>query len=339
MVPLEKQNKEYEAVRAELEEKNNSLKKYQQISEDLDRLKEENTELITLKKNLENQLKKSEESSLKQDHEITQLRTERQRLEKDLKKTQKNLETLELKNLKELKNGSTQTDFPAEPKIDKAKVKLLLEELWTCIEPQPSQTVNPLHLTGTRCESSEYHSDSSKTHLPAPRAKVATKATNSGSPRKRGRRSGELQKSDAYAEEEKQSAEPSGATQCGNRPNIDEILDCFKPMPPLLSPLCSTSSPETLFGGISDSSEDETNEMDLAKTQHNTNLKTSSEEDIDLRPKSIAIQHLDSSTNEPADVSVLASAHRDSLEVSAPCVPQMEVCKSAVNGETNTPLL
>ncbi|XP_035285767.1 little elongation complex subunit 1 isoform X2 [Anguilla anguilla] len=374
MAPLERQNEEYEAMRSELEEKKSSLKNYQQTSEELDRMKEENIKLLTSKKNLENQLKTFEDSSIKKDHEITQLekektkleenlhttqnslkhyqqtseeldrmkeenmkllsskknlenqlktfedcstkkdheitqlKKEKKKLEENLHTTQKNLEELELKNQKDLMNVTTQTNFPEEPKTDKAKVKQLIEELWSCIEPQSSQATSQLHFSGLPCESSDYRSDPLKScSVSVQRTKGPPEAPNTIKTRKRSRASGELLYSNTLVEK---TTSPGASLNGSHEEDIEEILDCFKPLPPLLSPVIFTSPEKALFGDLSDSSDDEKFDVDRQGTEL--------------------------STRETTDVSMVsAPADSDILDFSNPCGTLTKMCVNSRDEEMN----
>ncbi|KAL4616941.1 little elongation complex subunit 1 isoform X1 [Arapaima gigas] len=133
---------EKEALEKELENTKNFLKMYQQAECEVERLKEEKTKILAQKKNLENQFELLKDSS----HilEIKQLKLDKEALERKLNKMQGTLEKLQKENQKERSNASTQINTPKEPKIDKAKVRLLLEELWKCVEPQ---TTNKPHFS------------------------------------------------------------------------------------------------------------------------------------------------------------------------------------------------
>ncbi|KAJ8353622.1 hypothetical protein SKAU_G00211890 [Synaphobranchus kaupii] len=308
MVPLEKQNEEYVAMQSELEEKNNSLKNYQRTSEELDKLKEDSTKLLASKKNLENQLKTFEDSSIKKDCEVTQLKKDKKTLEEDLHKTQKDLEELEIKNLKDLRNVPTQTDFPEEPKIDTAKVKQLFEELWMCIDPQSSQAINQLHFSGLHCVSSDYRSDPLE---PCSESLQGTEglpeSTNAGKTRKRRRVSGESLYGNTLIEKK---TSPGASLNGNHGEDIKEILDRFKPLPPLLSPVCFTSPEETLFGDLSESSDDEKFDDDR--------------------------QGVELSTRETTDMSVLSQAENDDiLEFSAPCDTLTQMSENSSDKDMN----
>ncbi|KAJ8402824.1 hypothetical protein AAFF_G00364960 [Aldrovandia affinis] len=319
MAPLEKQNQQYEAMQSELEEKNVSLKRYQQISEERDSLKEENSKLLALKKNLENQLKESNEK----DYEITQLKMEKKKLKKNIHKTQEALEKLELKNQKDLRDMPTQTNFLEEPKIDKAKVKLLFEELWMCIEPE-SQTTNPLHYSG-------YQTDSLKPRsVPIWVDEVVPEATGARKIRKSSRESGERLNHNALVKEKKFTRPPDSSPLGSSGHDIEKILDLFKPLPPILSPMCFTTSQETLFGDMSDSSDDDKNEGLKVTNIHQDEVPSS-------RPECADLQHLELSTNKTADtLMMLAPAPDDSLDpFSALCTTLIEVGKDSGDKEMN----
>ncbi|XP_058879420.1 little elongation complex subunit 1-like [Acipenser ruthenus] len=98
--PLEKQIEEIEAMKSELEEKRakSSIKMYQQTYLEIESLKQENNETEAVNKKLEAQVKKLEETTTKQSQEIKQLKTEKNTLEKDLKRTE--ISSLVVKSIK-----------------------------------------------------------------------------------------------------------------------------------------------------------------------------------------------------------------------------------------------
>ncbi|XP_017556346.2 little elongation complex subunit 1 isoform X1 [Pygocentrus nattereri] len=202
--PLEKQMVDFEAVKVELEEAKAALKTYQQKSEEVDSLREQNSKTLALNKKLEDNIKMAEDAAKSESLENTKLRSEKKTLEEDLQKTQEYLgmcqqaaeevENLRLQNAKTLifksnlenqllaledtkfkqsneitdlkrENGvlqenllemqnkleklenevnkekrSASTQTRLEPKVDKVKVRMLLEELWHCVEPLPQTT-------------------------------------------------------------------------------------------------------------------------------------------------------------------------------------------------------
>ncbi|XP_072139373.1 little elongation complex subunit 1 [Mobula birostris] len=132
--PLEKCKEELDALRVELEEKRSSIKMYQQTHLEFSKLEQERIKNDALNKKLEMRIKKLEETTSKQNGEIKQLKKEKTALEKNLKKTQEKLLTQQKNGVKVLKGTEKKKAACDVPRIDKNKVKLLLEEIWTCIE-------------------------------------------------------------------------------------------------------------------------------------------------------------------------------------------------------------
>ncbi|KAK2855486.1 hypothetical protein Q7C36_007355 [Tachysurus vachellii] len=197
--PLERQTVEYEVVRAELEETKAALKVFQEKSEEVERLREENVKALAtnskleeaikksedtththaventrlksekkmlesdlqrtleslrlneqtveevenlklqnakaliLKSNLENQLLVLEDTNLKQSHTVRDLESKNCDLEKSMRLTEEKLLTLEKMLNKETRCSSTQTED--QPKVNKAKIWSLLQEVWHCVDP------------------------------------------------------------------------------------------------------------------------------------------------------------------------------------------------------------
>ncbi|XP_043117886.1 little elongation complex subunit 1 [Puntigrus tetrazona] len=141
---VQRQNLENEELRTEkksleddLQKAQDSLRKYLQTAEENENLKMENAKTLILKGNLENEILVLKEANFQQDNEIIFLKNEKRRLEEMLHTTQQRLDKLEDLFNKEKRNMSCQTD--AEPLIDKGKVRMLLEELWHCVESSQSQ--------------------------------------------------------------------------------------------------------------------------------------------------------------------------------------------------------
>ncbi|XP_077647530.1 little elongation complex subunit 1 [Urocitellus parryii] len=132
--PLQKCQEELGSLKAELEEKKSSLKLYQDTHQEYARVKEECLKSDAQKKKLEAKVKKLEEAAVKQTQDFKQLRNEKKILEKEFKKTQERLDEFsKQKNEKELRHIGTQISSDSYGSIDKRKVKLLLKELWLCI--------------------------------------------------------------------------------------------------------------------------------------------------------------------------------------------------------------
>nr|XP_020860076.1 little elongation complex subunit 1 isoform X3 [Phascolarctos cinereus] len=142
--PLEKCQEELGCLKAELEEKKSSLKIYQDSSHEYTRVKEECLKSDARKKKLEAKVKRLEEAAVKHTEDLKQLKIEKKTLEKELKKTQEKLDEFPKQNNKKvLKHMGTQSSSnePVET-LDKRKIKLLLKELWLCIDSTKERLQN-----------------------------------------------------------------------------------------------------------------------------------------------------------------------------------------------------
>uniref|UniRef100_A0A8C8SMH8 Interactor of little elongation complex ELL subunit 1 n=1 Tax=Pelusios castaneus TaxID=367368 RepID=A0A8C8SMH8_9SAUR len=142
--PLEKCQQELGSLKAELEEKKSSLKIYQQTHLEYARVKEEIVRSDNMNKKLEAKVKKLEEAATKHMQDFKQLKTEKKVLEKELKKAQVKLDDFpKQKRRKVLKHAETQSarEDPV-ANIDKGRIKLLLEELWMCIDSSTGKRQN-----------------------------------------------------------------------------------------------------------------------------------------------------------------------------------------------------
>ncbi|XP_054372461.1 little elongation complex subunit 1 isoform X2 [Molothrus ater] len=92
ILPLEKCQEELGSLKAELEEKKNSLKIYQETQLEYVKIKEEILNSDAVRKKLETKVKKLEEAATKHTQDFRQLKTEKKRLEKELKKAQGKLD-------------------------------------------------------------------------------------------------------------------------------------------------------------------------------------------------------------------------------------------------------
>ncbi|MEQ2194304.1 hypothetical protein XENOCAPTIV_027008, partial [Xenoophorus captivus] len=88
LVTLEKKTADYESVQAELEEKRGALKAYEQLSEELEKLKQEKSNTVAENEKLGDELKCLKDSTETQALENAQLRREKAVVENDLLKTQ-----------------------------------------------------------------------------------------------------------------------------------------------------------------------------------------------------------------------------------------------------------
>lgn len=284
--PLQKCQEELGFLKAELEEKKSSLKLYQDTHQEYARVKEECLKTDAQKKKLEAKVKKLEEAAVKQTQDFKQLRNEKKILEKEFKKTQERLDEFsKQKNERELRHIGTQISSDSYGSIDKRKVKLLLKELWLCIN-----TTHRLPGEGGRCipenPAQEYcrSIESGEDGMPpaADGSRVRTSAVQTclaelsmeiegdfsaceDVGRAAGRDSG-LSQEDLNPEA---AAWKSGAQGPGFDEDLQAAVDFFRLPPPLLSPVPSPPlaspphlgvspsllAPEPFFGEGADSSD------------------------------------------------------------------------------------
>ncbi|KAM7069827.1 little elongation complex subunit 1 [Acridotheres tristis] len=143
ILPLEKCQEELGSLKAELEEKKSSLKIYQESQLEYVKIKEEILNSDAVRKKLETKVKKLEEAATKHTQDFRQLKTEKKRLEKELKKAQGKLDGVIKEKCRKFKHAETQSsseDLATD--IDKGRVKLLLEELWMCIDSATGKREN-----------------------------------------------------------------------------------------------------------------------------------------------------------------------------------------------------
>lgn len=138
--------REKAVVENELLKTQTSLKKSQAQADQVEKLIEENTKTTSIKDRLENKVGLLDESIRKQNHHISQLTKEKNLLERNVYDLQERLLKLERERSKEYRSTSTQASVPEEPKVDKEKFRMLLENLWACVEPQPQPSANLLNL-------------------------------------------------------------------------------------------------------------------------------------------------------------------------------------------------
>ncbi|KAM9636729.1 little elongation complex subunit 1 isoform 2-T2 [Morphnus guianensis] len=143
ILPLEKCQEELGSLKAELEEKKSSLKIYRESQLEYVKIKEEIVNSDAVRKKLETKVKKLEEAATKHTQDFRQLKTEKKRLEKELKKAQGKLDGVLKEKCRKVKHAETQSsseDLTTD--IDKEKIKLLLEELWMCIDSATGKREN-----------------------------------------------------------------------------------------------------------------------------------------------------------------------------------------------------
>ncbi|XP_074431769.1 little elongation complex subunit 1 isoform X2 [Larus michahellis] len=135
ILPLEKCQEELGSLKAELEEKKSSLKIYRESQLEYVKIKEEILNSDAVRKKLETKVKKLEEAASKHTQDFRRLKTEKKRLEKELKRAQGKLDGVCKEKCRKVKHAETQSSSEdLTTNIDKEKIKLLLEELWMCID-------------------------------------------------------------------------------------------------------------------------------------------------------------------------------------------------------------
>ncbi|XP_056237105.1 little elongation complex subunit 1 [Seriola aureovittata] len=125
-----------------------SLKQSQAQADQVEKLIEENAKTTSIKDNLEDKVRLLKDSVCKQNHQISQLTKEKILLQRNIDDLQVRLLKLERERNKDYRSISTQATSPEEPKVDKEKFRMLLENLWACVEPQQQHSANLLHFTG-----------------------------------------------------------------------------------------------------------------------------------------------------------------------------------------------
>ncbi|XP_027142948.1 little elongation complex subunit 1 isoform X3 [Larimichthys crocea] len=254
--------REMAVIENELLKVQTSLKISQAQADQVEKLIEENTKTTSIKDSLENKVGLLEDSIRKQNHQIFQLTKEKNLLEGNVYDLQKRLLKLERERSKEYRSTSTQASVPEEPKVDKEKFRMLLENLWACVEPQPQPSANLLHLPV---------SESSSKQVPPPPPLNRCRSLQSNTSHKIGESNGYPMQTDAtytllklsppgrkaYKHQallhptspEKRTDTPKKKKRLPKKHktkessldtsevSYEEIMALFKPLPPCLSPL------------------------------------------------------------------------------------------------------
>ncbi|XP_063154794.1 little elongation complex subunit 1 isoform X2 [Candoia aspera] len=290
--PLKKCQEELGTVKAELEEKKSSLKIYQETHLEYVRVKEEMDKSDSVKKKLETKVKKLEEAAAKHTQEFKQLKAEKKVLEKELKKAQEKIDGFpNRKQKKVLKNAETQSESEnLVANLDKEKIKLLLEELWQCIESSTGkkqinkcehvlETVqNPEKVKKSEGAWISNCSLEPSTMLTSPTSlKIKLDKKSAGNSRLIENTFMETTEannsSSAFDEDRCLEAFTEADFSTSNMDllnkeqeefgeSLQDVLKWLRPLPPLLSPIqfSPAATPDTLFGDITDSSDDEMEE-------------------------------------------------------------------------------
>ncbi|MEQ2189163.1 hypothetical protein GOODEAATRI_022420 [Goodea atripinnis] len=156
---------------------------------------------------------------------------------------------------------TTQTRL--EPKIDKGKVRMLLQSLWECVEPEPEQSSNismlpefgyrrvppPSPQTKLQSNQRRVFPSSSETIRETNSHQVKAKSTHTKvKPCPRVQDSCNPQASSHHLKQEeklkrskqspkKNKLDESSPSKGSHNVSVNEIMELFKPMPPCISPL------------------------------------------------------------------------------------------------------
>ncbi|XP_042346533.1 little elongation complex subunit 1 [Plectropomus leopardus] len=138
--------REKAAVENDLLKTQTLLKTSEAQADQVEKLIEENAKTTSRKNKLENNIRLLEDSVCDQKHQISQLTKEKTLLERNIDDLQVRLLKLERERSKEYRSASAQANAPEEPKVDKERFQMLLQNLWACVEPQQQLPANLLHL-------------------------------------------------------------------------------------------------------------------------------------------------------------------------------------------------
>ncbi|KAM9310687.1 little elongation complex subunit 1 [Pholidichthys leucotaenia] len=131
--------REKAAVENDLLKTQACLQKSQEKTDQVEKLLKENTEMTLVKENLENKVRQLEDLVNEQNHQIPQLTRDKILLQRNVNDLQASLIKLERERNKDCRSTSTQASAPAEPRVDKEKIRTLLQSLWACVEPERNQ--------------------------------------------------------------------------------------------------------------------------------------------------------------------------------------------------------
>ncbi|KAI4873991.1 hypothetical protein NFI96_032083 [Prochilodus magdalenae] len=269
-----KLSSEKKTLEDDLQQTQDSLRMCQHAAEEVESLRLQNARTLILKSNLENQLLALENTKCNQDNEITTLKKENNMLQGNIQKMQKKLEKLEKEIKKEKRDAFTQTML--EPKVDKAKVRKLLEELWHCVEPL-SQTTEILDLNVTtdiqhlstlsrvRLRSQTLAASPCRTKIPQSAPSTCFDKANSDDAADDddgdgGGGGGDVDGDDDEDNDDGVDDDHSSDRDCWrNSTDLWDVLDCFRPLPAALSPVPHSNESTEMNGdpsmsGIKESS-------------------------------------------------------------------------------------
>ncbi|XP_061772182.1 little elongation complex subunit 1 [Nerophis ophidion] len=248
-----------------------------QAEQQYKQLKEDHAKTTSIKDNLANKLAHLEESVSQKNNQITQLTKEKTLLERNIFDFQVRLLKLERERNKECKSASTQVKPPTEHRVDKAKVQMLLKQLWSCVEPEHQESAGSLHLHEVHSNTKQFFTTSHqstytqkvesqtpiKNNSNIQKSPIQTTLTYTNLKDPQHAQKTTKQASPQITKDTKQRQEPvltykhspkqDRPKEPSDTASPHEILDWFKPLQPCLSPL-----PDT---------EKETQPMEIAKRE------------------------------------------------------------------------
>ncbi|XP_040209385.1 little elongation complex subunit 1 isoform X3 [Rana temporaria] len=285
--PWEQTEEQLKSFRIELEKKTSVLDVVHQSQLEIVGVKKECKKCNMVKKKHQAKIKKTEAVASKHIKRVKQLQQEKRIIERELKKIQVKWKKLGDVQNKSMKNAQTQVakDQPV-VKLDKKKIRILLEELWDCIESstENSDGDKPKLETnlgkGKHLQIPDDHTPSLKHFNPSTLSckfdtfseVVVVNASNDSTDCKK---SHEIHTcKDAYNEYQQFQTETTvkdvfvlqdlNDSHLGNSDNecdieeLSQIMCWAKPLPHLLSPLqFSPFTTKYVFGEFTDSSDNE----------------------------------------------------------------------------------
>ncbi|XP_053743685.1 little elongation complex subunit 1 isoform X2 [Synchiropus splendidus] len=227
------------------------VKTLQRQADKVDLLTKEHAEIIAVKESLANKVAALEESVSQSNVQISTLSKEKSLLETSTRDLQVRLMRLERERTKEWKCASTQATAAEVPKIDKARFRMLLENLWACVDPRQKAADVP-----------QLHEPNSSQVKPAPQQLFSPPKGKSSPPSPVVGKSGRtlVRQNGPSPPRAPKSVQPQVSPQHKKKPNpgingkgspreqtsdlldgleisLAEIMEVFQPIPPCLSPL------------------------------------------------------------------------------------------------------
>ncbi|XP_075601373.1 little elongation complex subunit 1 isoform X3 [Balearica regulorum gibbericeps] len=265
ILPLEKCQEELGSLKAELEEKKSSLKIYRESQLQYVKIKEEIVNSDAVRKKLETKVKKLEEAATKHTQDFRQLKTEKKRLEKELKKAQGKLDGVLKEKCRKVKHAETQSsseDLTTD--IDKASVqdKAWREKRRLTVTEETVQ----IHQKVRKCDGkmlpwySSLESAGKQNSVTATQLEVSTEPFAGDCVDNRTTEEclhgGEDKTVDMIIQTD---SDVSDQEQKGPGGNVMDILNWARPLPALLSPvhLSPLNTQDILFGEVTGSSDEE----------------------------------------------------------------------------------